>query len=133
MYTCSSYVSLDDPLCVFIMTVVGRTGSGKSSLLLCLMRLVEPELTGEPKDYQPPIEIDGVDCLRIGLNELRSKIGIIPQSPVMFAGTLRSNLDPFDDFGDEEIWKALEGCGMIGVVKDLAEGLMAEVTEVSII
>mmetsp|Transcript_18019 Transcript_18019/g.36291 ORF Transcript_18019/g.36291 Transcript_18019/m.36291 type:complete len:207 (-) Transcript_18019:56-676(-) len=96
---------------------------------MCLMRLVEPELVGEAKDYMPPIKIDGIDCLRIGLIELRSKIGIIPQSPVMFAGTLRSNLDPFDDYSDEEIWRALEGCGMRSKVKDLGDGLLAEVAE----
>jgi ATP-binding cassette subfamily C (CFTR/MRP) protein 1 len=109
--------------------IVGRTGSGKSSLLMSLMRLVEPELSGEPKDYQPPIQIDGVDCLRIGLKELRSKIGIVPQNPVLFEGTLRSNLDPFDEYSDGEIWNALEGCGMLSTVKELGFGLMAEVTE----
>ena len=109
--------------------VVGRTGSGKSSLLMSLMRLVEPELSGEPSDYQPPITIDGIDCLRIGLKDLRSKIGIVPQNPVMFEGTLRSNLDPFDEYSDGDVWKALEGCGMVGTVRELGAGLMAEVTE----
>jgi ABC-type multidrug transport system fused ATPase/permease subunit len=62
--------------------VVGRTGSGKSSLLLCLLRIVEPELTCEnASDYQAPISIDGVDVLRIGLDDLRTKLGIIPQNP----------------------------------------------------
>ena len=71
--------------------VVGRTGSGKSSLLLCLLRIVEPELTCEnASDYQAPISIDGVDVLRIGLDDLRTKLGIIPQNPVLFSGN-----DPF--------------------------------------
>jgi ABC-type multidrug transport system fused ATPase/permease subunit len=96
---------------------------------MSLMRLVEPELSGEPRDYQPPITIDGIDCLRIGLKDLRSKIGIVPQNPVMFEGTLRSNLDPFDEYSDGDIWKALEGCGMVGIVRELGVGLMAEVTE----
>lgn len=109
--------------------VVGRTGSGKTSLLTSLMRLVEPELSGELKDYQPPIQIDGIDCLRIGLKDLRSKIGIVPQNPVMFEGTLRSNLDPFDEFSDGDIWDSLKGCGMLATVKELGVGLMAEVTE----
>ena len=109
--------------------IVGRTGSGKSSILMSLMRLVEPELSGELKDYQPPILIDGIDCLCIGLKDLRSKIGIVPQNPVMFEGTLRSNLDPFDEFSDDDIWDALEGCGMLSTVKEIGVGLMAEVTE----
>merc|ERR1712232_724758 len=65
--------------------VVGRTGSGKSSLLLSLLRLVEPALQDSPEDYESPISIDGVDTLRIGLKDLRSKLGIIPQNPVLFS------------------------------------------------
>mmetsp|Transcript_842 Transcript_842/g.2339 ORF Transcript_842/g.2339 Transcript_842/m.2339 type:complete len:1469 (-) Transcript_842:87-4493(-) len=109
--------------------VVGRTGSGKSSLLLSLMRIVEPELTGDKDSYAPPITIDGVDVLRIGLKNLRSKLGIIPQNPVLFSGTFRSNLDPFNEFGDGQIWNALGGCGMRSTVELTPGGLEGVVTE----
>lgn len=74
--------------------IVGRTGSGKSSMLLILMRLVEPFLSEEDleKKYDAPLVIDDLDCMRMGLFDLRSKIGIIPQSPVLFSGTIRSNM-----------------------------------------
>jgi ATP-binding cassette subfamily C (CFTR/MRP) protein 1 len=75
--------------------IVGRTGSGKSSLLLCLLRLVEPE---KAEKGEKPIAIDGVDVTQIGLAELRRKIAIIPQNPTLFSGTIRSNLDPFDEY-----------------------------------
>ena len=97
--------------------VVGRTGSGKSSLLLTLLRIVEPTLIADSYD-EPPISIDGVDILRIGVSNVRSQIGIIPQNPVLFSGTIRSNLDPFDKYTDDEIWNALERCGMKDAVID---------------
>ena len=103
--------------------VVGRTGSGKSSLLLTLLRIVEPSLP-DSDEYEAPILIDGVDILRVGLTDLRSKIGIIPQSPVLFSGTIRSNLDPFDDYNDDEIWSALEGCGMKVTVEEMSDLLL---------
>ena len=70
------------------------TGSGKSSMLLILMRLVEPflEESMDMEKYKAPLVIDGLDCIRMGLFDLRSKIGIIPQSPVLFSGTIRSNM-----------------------------------------
>ena len=61
--------------------VVGRTGSGKSSMLLVLMRIVEPLISEDGEKYEAPLSIDGVDVMRIGLYDLRSKLGIIPQSP----------------------------------------------------
>jgi ABC-type multidrug transport system fused ATPase/permease subunit len=110
--------------------VVGRTGSGKSSLLLTLLRLVEPYLTEEDgTKYQAPLSIDGVDVLRIGLKELRSKLGIIPQNPVLFSGTIRSNVDPFDEYNDEEIWSALERCGMRQAVEEMPGMLSGVVAE----
>lgn len=107
--------------------VVGRTGSGKSSLLLSLMRIVEPEVN--KGTYTAPISIDGVDVLRIGLDELRTKIGIIPQNPVLFSGTIRSNMDPFENYTDEEIWSALGQCGMKDSVETMPDLLQAHVAE----
>jgi len=111
--------------------VVGRTGSGKSSVLLALMRIVEPHLSEGAKDeaYEAPLTIDGVDVMRIGLLDLRTKIGIIPQSPVLFSGTIRSNLDPFDNYSDEVIWSALEKCRMKEVVNKMMDGLQSRVAE----
>uniref|UniRef100_A0A4W5RE99 ABC-type glutathione-S-conjugate transporter n=1 Tax=Hucho hucho TaxID=62062 RepID=A0A4W5RE99_9TELE len=80
--------------------IVGRTGAGKSSMTLCLFRLLEAA-GGE-------ITIDGVKISEIGLHDLRSKLTIIPQEPVLFSGSLRMNLDPFDKYNDVEVWKALE-------------------------
>jgi len=112
--------------------IVGRTGSGKSSLLLILMRLVEPFFTDDElknETYKAPLVVDGVDVMRIGLFDLRSKVGIIPQSPVLFSGTIRSNLDPFNNFSDLEIWSALEKCRMKEAVAVMTDGLLSRVAE----
>jgi len=109
--------------------IVGRTGSGKSSLLLSLLRLVEPIAKGEgggDGDGAPSVVIDGVDIESIGLEELRRKLAIIPQSPALFSGSVRSNIDPFGDFTDEEIWQALDKCEMKAAVLAMVEAGSAD-------
>ncbi|KNC97598.1 uncharacterized protein SPPG_07067 [Spizellomyces punctatus DAOM BR117] len=101
--------------------IVGRTGSGKSTLLTALLRIVEVA------DGQ--ITIDGVDVSKIGLNDLRSNIAIIPQEPVLFVGTIRSNLDPFSKCTDEEIWKALDAVQLGDKIRAMAAKLDSEVIE----
>ena len=80
--------------------VVGRTGAGKSSLLQALFRLVEC-------DRESSIFIDGIGTSEIGLSTLRGAISIIPQSPFLFEGTVRENLDPFSQNSDQEVWDAI--------------------------
>ncbi|XP_074103395.1 multidrug-Resistance like Protein 1 isoform X2 [Cotesia typhae] len=101
--------------------IVGRTGAGKSSLTLSLFRIIE---AAEGKIF-----IDGIDISELGLHALRARLTIIPQDPVLFSGTLRLNLDPFDVHTDEQIWQALEHAHLKAFAKTLPNGLMYLVSE----
>ncbi|KAJ3162748.1 Multidrug resistance-associated protein 4 [Geranomyces michiganensis] len=102
--------------------IVGRTGAGKSSFLQALFRIVNPSPRGS-------IEIDGVPTCNVRLQDLRSRISIIPQEPFCFKGTLRFNIDPFETATDEEIWRVLQLVELNDRVASSAEKLESEVAE----
>ncbi|KAG6695776.1 hypothetical protein I3842_09G114600 [Carya illinoinensis] len=101
--------------------IVGRTGAGKSSMINALFRIVEME--------RGRILIDGFDVAKFGLTDLRKVLGIIPQSPVLFSGTVRLNLDPFSEHSDADLWEALERAHLKDVIRRNSFGLDAEVSE----
>ncbi|XP_011164281.1 probable multidrug resistance-associated protein lethal(2)03659 [Solenopsis invicta] len=100
--------------------IVGRTGAGKSSLINALFRLACVE--GE-------ILIDGVSTGAIALRDFRSKISIIPQEPFLFTGSLRRNLDPFDQYSDTVLWQALQDVELKETISEMAAGLNTKVSD----
>lgn len=100
--------------------VVGRTGAGKSSLINALFQLT---------DTTGLITIDGINIKEIALKDLRSRISIIPQEPVLFSGTMRTNLDPFNEYPDDALWKALDDVQLKEVIGEQSLGLNSAVAE----
>jgi len=102
---------------------IGRTGAGKSSIIQAMFRMTEIE-----KGIDSCIKIDGVDIQTIGLTLLRSRLSIIPQTPVVFTGTIKRNLDPFEKLSDYEVWKVLEDVGLKQHVAALEHQLETDMT-----
>lgn len=101
--------------------IVGRTGAGKSSLTVGMFRLAEPA--------GGKVVIDKVETNKIGLHDLREELTIIPQEPVLFSGTLRSNLDPFENFSDDQLWSAIKLSHLNQAVSDFEAKLDHEISE----
>ncbi|KAF9367369.1 CD9 antigen, partial [Mortierella sp. AD011] len=132
--------------------IVGRTGAGKSSLTLALFRIIEAAdsywaRASDPSNAEDhplddpmalysdthgnggSIEIDGIDISTLGLKDLRQHLAIIPQDPTLFAGTVRDNLDPFEEHSDKDLWEALERAHLKTHISSLAGGLSFEVAQ----
>ncbi|KAF9135596.1 Canalicular multispecific organic anion transporter 2 [Mortierella sp. 14UC] len=132
--------------------IVGRTGAGKSSLTLALFRIIEAasstsslgpsagsggvaiDMDGEARQHAEnddggSIEIDGIDISTVGLEDLRKHLAIIPQDPTLFAGTVRENLDPFQELTDMQLWEALDRSYLKPTISSLPGGLQFKVSQ----
>ncbi|KAF9905090.1 hypothetical protein EC991_002043, partial [Linnemannia zychae] len=127
--------------------IVGRTGAGKSSLTLALFRIIEAasstsagsgvsiDIDGTAREEDEEnidggsIEIDGIDISTVGLEDLRKHLAIIPQDPTLFAGTVRDNLDPFEELTDFQLWEALDRSHLKSTISSLPGGLHFKVSQ----
>lgn len=100
--------------------IVGRTGAGKSSIVSVLFRLYH---------FEGQVEIDGVDTKAMRLSELRRSMSIIPQDPILFGGTIRKNLDPFQEYSDSQLWEALEAVQLKPFFQRYSQGLEFIISE----
>ncbi|OAQ27391.1 P-loop containing nucleoside triphosphate hydrolase protein [Linnemannia elongata AG-77] len=119
--------------------IVGRTGAGKSSLTLALFRMIEAangswiHSSSSREGYEVTEEdvgkimIDGIDISTLGLTDLRRALAIIPQDPILFAGTIRDNLDPFQEHSDADLWEALDRSHLKAYIQTLPDGLSSKV------
>jgi ATP-binding cassette subfamily C (CFTR/MRP) protein 1 len=104
LFSMMIYFILSATLQLIFNVIFLYTGAGKSTLMVVLLRICELD--------SGSIKIDGVDIRSVGLKKLRSKIAVIPQDPVLFSGTVRTNLDPFDEFSDDRLFEVLQHVGL---------------------
>jgi ABC-type multidrug transport system fused ATPase/permease subunit len=103
------------------VAIAGTTGCGKSTLLLCLLRILERRAG--------TIKIEGVNIEEVGLKTLRRAVGLVPQDPVVFSGTIRANLDPFDEYTDNALWRVLADVKLDAFVQESEAGLLCPVKQ----
>lgn len=103
------------------MGFAGKTGCGKSTTMLCLLRMLEPR-SGR-------ILLNGVDASTLGLSALRHIVGLVPQDPTIFEGTIRSNIDPFNEFPDAKIWECLRSMQLLMWVRQQSAGINSPIAK----